>query len=84
MFEKLTKRQKEVVQLLVEGHGNRDIAKKLFITEKTVKNHLFIIYEKLNVERRSQVVAMYYKGKIKILESEIHRLRGEKNGSIDG
>jgi len=51
----LTAREKEVLQLLVEGASNKDIAKKLNITENTVKNHLRNIMEKLHLQNRVQL-----------------------------
>lgn len=51
----LTPREKDVLQLLVEGASNKDIAKKLKITENTVKNHLRNIMEKLHLQNRVQL-----------------------------
>jgi DNA-binding NarL/FixJ family response regulator len=52
----LTEREKEVLQCLVEGMSNKEIADKLFISDKTVKIHVSKIFKKLNVKSRSQVV----------------------------
>lgn len=52
----LTEREKEVLQCLVEGLSNKEIADKLFISDKTVKIHVSKIFKKLNVKSRSQVV----------------------------
>ncbi|MBI4464787.1 MAG: response regulator transcription factor [Acidobacteria bacterium] len=51
----LSRREMEVVQLLVQGYKNRDIAEKLFISEKTVKNHLSAIFNKLGVSDRLEL-----------------------------
>ncbi|MGI6434118.1 MAG: response regulator [Syntrophomonadaceae bacterium] len=51
---KLTKREKDVLNLLVKGNSNKDMADTLFISEKTVKNHLTSIFRKLNVKDRTQ------------------------------
>lgn len=51
---KLTKREKDVLSLLVKGNSNKDMADTLFISEKTVKNHLTSIFRKLNVKDRTQ------------------------------
>lgn len=48
----LTKREREVLNLLLEGNKNRMIAEKLFIAESTVKDHLGAIYSKMNVKNR--------------------------------
>jgi DNA-binding NarL/FixJ family response regulator len=52
----LTARQQELVQLVAEGMGNRDIALQLGVTENTVKKHLGNIYEKLGVSSRVELV----------------------------
>ncbi|PKR77738.1 DNA-binding response regulator [Halalkalibacillus sediminis] len=54
--EELSEREKEVLQLLVEGLSNKEIANKLFISDKTVKIHVSKIYKKLKVKSRSQVI----------------------------
>lgn len=53
----LTKREKEVLQLVSEGLSNREIAERLYIAENTVKNHLRNILEKLHMHNRAQAVA---------------------------
>lgn len=52
----LTEREKEVLNCLVEGLSNKEIADRLFISDKTVKIHVSKIFKKLNVKSRSQVV----------------------------
>ncbi len=52
----LTERERAVLTLLVEGNSNREIARKLFIGEATVKTHLHNVYEKLEVANRVQAV----------------------------
>lgn len=54
--EVLTNREIEVLQLMAEGNSNRAIGEKLFISEKTVKNHVSNILQKMNVEDRTQAV----------------------------
>ncbi len=51
----LTDRQKEIVECVRKGLGNKEIAKQLFISENTVKYHLKIIYEILDIEHRSAI-----------------------------
>lgn len=51
----LTDRQKEIIEHIRSGLTNKEIANKLFISENTVKYHLKIIYEILNVEHRSAI-----------------------------
>ena len=52
----LTKRECQVLQLLSEGQSNRKIAETLVISEKTVKNHVSNILQKMNVDDRTQAV----------------------------
>jgi DNA-binding CsgD family transcriptional regulator len=51
----LTDRQKEIIELIRSGLTNKEIATKLFISENTVKYHLKIIYEILDVEHRFEI-----------------------------
>ncbi len=53
----LTKRESEVLGLLVEGQANRGIAGRLYLSEETVKTHLRSIYRKLGARDRSQAIA---------------------------
>jgi len=52
----LTKRENDVVSLVTEGHSNREIARKLGLSEHTVSNYLFRIYEKLGISTRVELV----------------------------
>lgn len=52
----LTKREIEILNLLVEGFENKTIAEKLFISVQTVRNHIRHIYNKLHVHSKSQAV----------------------------
>ncbi len=54
--DQLTPREKEVLQLLSKGLTNKEIAQKLFISEKTVKSHLSSIFRKLKVAKRLQAI----------------------------
>lgn len=53
----LTNRQQEVVELLMQGFSNREIADRLLIEVDTVKVHLRDIFNRLNVHRRTALVA---------------------------
>ena len=48
----LTTRELEVLELLVEGHTNNEIAKTLGIREQTVKGHVSVLLRKFQVQRR--------------------------------
>jgi DNA-binding NarL/FixJ family response regulator len=52
----LTKRELEILQLVADGHSTVEIARTLFISAKTVKNHLASIYSKLDARDRTQAV----------------------------
>jgi LuxR family transcriptional regulator of spore coat protein len=52
----LTNREREVFELLVQDKTTREIAHHLFISEKTVRNHISNVMQKLNVKGRSQAV----------------------------
>ncbi|HEX7064522.1 MAG TPA: helix-turn-helix transcriptional regulator [Bacillales bacterium] len=56
----LTAREKDVLKLVIQGYNNREIAKSLFISEHTVKNHVTNIFQKLGVADRSQAIAKVY------------------------
>ena len=51
----LTKREREVAVLAAEGLHNNEIAKKLFVSEHTVRAHLRSIYQKLDIDRRAKL-----------------------------
>lgn len=56
---RLSEREKEVLDLLSKGHRNKEIAAKLFVSTETVKTHLKNIYEKLQVNSRSAAVSVF-------------------------
>ncbi|MGM0844033.1 MAG: helix-turn-helix domain-containing protein [Bacillota bacterium] len=63
----LTKREKEVFELLVQDKTTKDIAGELFISEKTVRNHISNAMQKLGVKGRSQaVVELLRMGELKL------------------
>ena len=63
---RLTDRELEVLKLVAKGLNNRDIAKELFISENTVKNHIRNILEKLQLHSRMEAVV--YAVREKLLE----------------
>ena len=52
----LTSREQEILRILMQGDSNKEIGRKLFISEKTVKSHLNSIFKKLNVRRRLEAI----------------------------
>lgn len=56
----LSRREQEVVRCVAEGLSNREISQRLGLTEHTVKNYLFRIFDKLGVSKRVEVVLYAY------------------------
>jgi DNA-binding NarL/FixJ family response regulator len=56
-FPQLSEREREVLRLAAEGRANADIARRLFLSEKTVRNHVSSIFTKLGVTDRAAAVA---------------------------
>jgi DNA-binding NarL/FixJ family response regulator len=52
----LTKREQEIVPLVAHGLTNRELSSKLGVSEHTIKNHLFRIYEKLGISSRVELI----------------------------
>jgi DNA-binding NarL/FixJ family response regulator len=55
--EPLTERESEILQMVVEGKGNKAIANRLGLSEGTIKSHLRNIYRKLRVQTRAEAAA---------------------------
>jgi two-component system NarL family response regulator len=64
----LSNREMEILTYVVKGSSNKDIGLTLFISEKTVKNHLSSIFRKLEVEDRTQAALKAVKTKLVTLE----------------
>jgi pimeloyl-ACP methyl ester carboxylesterase/DNA-binding CsgD family transcriptional regulator len=54
----LTSRENAILRLVAQGEANGEIARRLFISEKTVRNHLTNIFEKLGVESRARAIVV--------------------------
>ena len=52
----ITPRELEILEALAEGHSNREIAERLFVSENTVKTHAARLFDKLQARRRTQAV----------------------------
>jgi pimeloyl-ACP methyl ester carboxylesterase/DNA-binding CsgD family transcriptional regulator len=57
-FAELTPRERDLVNLIAQGLDNAQIAARLALSEKTVKNHITSIFTKLEVENRSQAIVL--------------------------
>jgi DNA-binding NarL/FixJ family response regulator len=55
-FPDLTEREREVLQLIAAGHANQAIASRLYLSPKTVRNHVSNIFSKLQVADRAQAI----------------------------
>jgi DNA-binding NarL/FixJ family response regulator len=55
-FPELTEREREVLELLAQGKSNQNIARELFLSSKTIRNHVSNIFTKLHVADRAQAI----------------------------
>jgi DNA-binding NarL/FixJ family response regulator len=67
----LTDQEKRTLELVGEGLTNRQIAERMFLSEKTIKNYVSSVLAKLGMQRRTQVAAF------------AARLAGQDGGSMD-
>lgn len=72
MFHQLTRRQKEIIELLSQGYNASDIASFLCISCYTVRRHLSCIYDRLGVRTQVQLVALYLNNNGKAPENASH------------
>lgn len=72
----LCEREREIVECIVHGFSNKDMAKRLCISERTVSTHLVNIYEKLNVHSRAELTALV-RASDRIIEAGL-RFTGER------
>jgi len=56
----LTKREEDVVKLIAEGMTNRQISQQLSLSEHTVRNYLFHIFDKLGISNRSELILYFF------------------------
>ena len=54
----LTKRERELVELIYQGKSNKEIAEELFLSESTVKTHIYNIFRKMDVKNRIEVICI--------------------------
>ena len=55
---RISKREREIVELILKGKSNKEIQDILFISFSTVKNHIYTIYQKMGINSRSQLMHM--------------------------
>ena len=81
----LSRRELEVVRCVAEGLSNREIAQRLGLTEHTVKNYLFRIFDKLGVSKRVEVVLYAYSlGNVAEIERPRAGAHGKKLAPMGG
>lgn len=59
-----TEREKEIIIAISEGLSNKEISKKLFISEGTIRNYITMILDKTNLEHRTAIAVNYLKGNL--------------------
>jgi DNA-binding CsgD family transcriptional regulator len=57
----ISAREKEVVEMIINGKSNKEIESQLFISHHTVKNHIYNIFQKTGVKSRSQLIRLFIK-----------------------
>jgi ligand-binding sensor domain-containing protein/DNA-binding CsgD family transcriptional regulator len=55
----VSRREQEIIELLLLGRSNKEIEDALFIAESTVRNHIYSIYQKLDVRNRLQLISLF-------------------------
>jgi DNA-binding NarL/FixJ family response regulator len=66
----LTRREREILELLAVGHSDAEIANRLFISQRTVNNHVHAILNKLGAQNRTQA-ATYARARLSDTRAEI-------------
>jgi LuxR family transcriptional regulator of csgAB operon len=57
----ISHREKEIIRLVLKGKSNKDIEDRLYISLKTVKSHIYNIYQKLRVKNRLELIHLIQK-----------------------
>jgi DNA-binding NarL/FixJ family response regulator len=83
-IHKLTSRQRELLQMLMQGYDNRKIAQAMELSVKTVENHLTALYRALKVESRLEALnyALHHPEVLAAVASEIHPADSRPEGSL--
>ncbi|MCG8573183.1 MAG: helix-turn-helix transcriptional regulator [Spirochaetes bacterium] len=55
----MTLREKEIIKLILRGKSNKEIGDELFISERTVKNHIYNTYKKLDINSRFELIHLF-------------------------
>jgi DNA-binding CsgD family transcriptional regulator len=65
----ITTREREIIELILQGLSNKEIEEKLFISFNTVKNHIYNIYRKLGVSSRGQLTSLFMRTQAELARS---------------
>lgn len=60
LHERLTKREKQVLSLVLQGKTNKNIAEIIHVSPQSIRNYLYTIYRKLSVKTRMDLVLLFY------------------------
>ncbi len=63
LIDSLSRQESRILALIAEGKTNKEVAAEMGLAEKTVKNYLSTVFEKLHVSRRAQAAALYAQSK---------------------
>ena len=74
--ELLSERESEILKLVTSGMSNKEIAEKLFLSQRTIKSHLTNIFNKLNVASRSEAIVKGLQWGLVTLENTEDKLQG--------
>jgi len=61
-YSLLTNRERQILDLLSQGKSNKDMAEQLFVSESTIKTHVYKLYKKLDVHRRQDAITLLKNG----------------------
>ena len=59
-MKQITRRERQILELVVSGKLNKEIANTLTISESTVKNHIYSLMTKFNVKNRTELTMKYW------------------------
>jgi DNA-binding NarL/FixJ family response regulator len=68
----LTKREEDLVRAVADGSSNRDIARKLNLSEHTVKNYIFRIFDKVGVSNRVELALYALSNRLRLALPAMH------------
>lgn len=82
LWDDLTPREKEILSFIVEGESDKEIAKELYLSVRTVATHVYHILKKFGKQSRVSLVAYYYRDSGYLIVKK--DLIVKKGGQVDG